>query len=161
MTAVMRTATLPAPVGASYEQDFYTWTQEQGAHLRAGDLSALDRENIAEEMESLGRGQFDTLVSLWRIVLLHMLKFDHQPLRQTRSWAISIAAHRADAEFVLKDSPGLKDRREDALARAYRGARLEASAETGLLLKCFPPECPYTLDEVLTRPFAIDPDDVS
>ena len=159
MTAVMKTATRQASVGVSYEQDFYTWTQEQGARLRAGDLSALDRENLAEEIESLGRSQFDALVSAWRLVILHMLKFDHQPSRRTRSWAISIATHRANAEFVLKDSPGLKSRRGEALARAYHGARLEASKETRILLKHFPLDCPYTLEVMLTRPFTIDPDD--
>ncbi|KQP61454.1 DUF29 domain-containing protein [Methylobacterium sp. Leaf466] len=158
MTAVTKTAPLPA-AGVSYTQDFYTWTQEQGARLRAGDLDALDRENLAEEIESLGRSQFDSLVSAWRIVILHMLKCDHQPSKRTRSWAISIATHRSNAGFVLKDSPGLKSRREEALARAYHGARLEASKETRLPLKRFPLDCPYTLDEVLTRPFAIDPDD--
>ena len=159
MTVVMNTATRPPLVEASYEADFYTWTQEQGARLRAGHLDTLDLENLAEEIESLGRSQFDALVSAWRIVILHMLKFDHQPSRRTRSWAISIATHRANAEFVLKDSPGLKSRRGEALARAYHGARLEASKETRILLKRFPRDCPYTLDEVLTRPFAIDPDD--
>ncbi len=159
MTAAAKTATRPAPVGTHYEQDFYTWTQEQGARLRAGDLAGLDRENLAEEIESLGRSQFDSLVSALRIVLLHMLKWDHQPARRTRSWAISIATYRADAADELKDSPGLKSRLDEALDRAYRRARLEASKETRLPLKRFAEDCPYTLEEVLNRPFAIDPDE--
>lgn len=163
MTAATKTARKPstplAPAGAGYEQDFYTWTQEQGARLRAGDLTALDRENLAEEIESLGRSQFDSLVSALRIVLMHMLKWDQQPSRRTRSWAISIATHRAHAANELKDSPGLKSRLNEALTRAHHTARLEASKETRLPLKRFPEACPYSLDEVLNRPFAIDPDD--
>ena len=158
MTALMKPATRPA-AGVSYKQDFYTWTQEQGARLRAGEFDALDRENLAEEIESVGRSQFDSLVSAWRIVILHMLKFDHQPSLRTRSWAISIATHRVHAEDELKDSPELKSRLDEALARAYRRARLEASEETRLPLKNFPAASPYSLDEVLTRPFAIDPDE--
>ena len=53
MTALTRPAAGPVPAGTAYEDDFYTWTQEQGARLRAGDLKALDRENL-EEIESLG-----------------------------------------------------------------------------------------------------------
>ena len=147
--------------GSAYEDDFYTWTQEQGARLRVGDLSGLDLENLAEEIESLGRSQYDSLVSLWRIVLMHMLKFDYQPERRTRSWAISIRTHRNRAADVLADNPGLKSRSVDALARAYRDAREEASDETGLPLKIFPKDCPYSREDLLTRPFPIDSDDTT
>lgn len=159
MTAATKIATHAERAGTGYERDFYTWTQEQGARLRAGQLDGLDLENLAEEIESLGRSQFDSLVSAWRIVMLHMLKFDHQPSRATRSWAISIATHREAATDILIDSPGLKSRLEEARDRAYRRARLEASKETRLPLKRFPESCPYTLDDVLARAFAIDPDE--
>lgn len=107
----------------------------------------------------MGRCQFSSLVSAWRVVLLNMLKFDHQPSRRTRSWVISIATQREAAADELKDSPGLKRCQTEAMERAYRRARLEAAQETGLPLKTFPETCPYTSEEMLTRPFAIDPDD--
>jgi Domain of unknown function DUF29 len=40
-----------------YEQDFYAWTQEQGALLRDQKTQALDYVNLAEEVESLGKSQ--------------------------------------------------------------------------------------------------------
>ena len=58
----------------------------------------------------------------------------------------------------IEESPGLKSRLDDAVERAYRRARLEASGETGLALRTFPETCPYSLDEIMNRPFAIDPD---
>jgi hypothetical protein len=137
---------------ASYEADFYSWAQQQGALLRAGRVDALDRENLAEEIESLGRNEFDKLVSFYRLVLLHMLKWDKQPERRSRSWAISIANHRDSAVEVLADNPGLKPRSDNALSRAYRKARLEAADETGLPISTFPDACPYTFDEVIGRP---------
>ena len=153
--------TRPASAGTAYTDDFYTWTQEQGARLRAGDLSGLDRDNLAEEIESWGRSQYDSLVSLWRVVLLHLLKFDYQPERRSRSWTVSIRTHRNRAADVLEDNPGLKGRLAQALVRAYRDAREEAAAETGLPLTILPKVCPYTREELLTRPFAIDLDDTS
>ena len=155
MTALKTRA---AQADTAYTDDFYTWTLEQGARLRAGDLSGLDRENLAEEIESLGKSQFASLVSALRVVLLHMLKIDHQPSKRTRSWAISIASHRAHATDELDDSPSLKGRLGDAIERAYRRARLEAAKETGLPLKRFPEACPYTYQDILDRPFAIDPE---
>ncbi|MBE7243368.1 MAG: DUF29 domain-containing protein [Actinomycetospora chiangmaiensis] len=160
MSAV-KAAARPQEAGTAYEDDFYTWTQEQGARLRSGDLAGLDLENLAEEIESLGRTEFNSLVSAWRVILLHMLKWDHQPGRRTRSWALSIRTHRNDAADVLKDNPGLKSRLAEGLERAYRGARLEASSETNLPLKTFSTTCPYTREEMLARPFPADPDDTT
>jgi hypothetical protein len=40
---------------ALYEQDFCLWTQTMVAALRSGDFTHLDLENLAEEVESLGR----------------------------------------------------------------------------------------------------------
>ena len=140
----------------SYETDFYTWTQQQGALLRAGRFDAIDRENLAEEIESLGRSEFDRLVSFYRLILLRMLKWEHQPNHRSRSWAVSIDIHRTHAEDVPRENPGLKSRLDEALERAYRVARLEAIAETGLSRSVFPESCPFTRDEMLTRPYAFD-----
>src|SRR4051812_23983235 len=147
----------PGPAaGATYESDFYTWTQEQGALLRARRFDAIDSENLAEEIESLGRNEFDRLASFYRLILLDMLKWEHQPNLQSRSWANAIEIHRLHAREVLDDNPGLKSRQNEALERAYRGARLEAIRETGLRKSAFPEICPFTLDEVLTRPYELD-----
>ena len=154
--ATKRPKPLDEARAAPYQADFYSWTQQQGALLRADRLDALDRENLAEEIESLGRNEFDKLVSFYRSVLLHMLKCDHQPERRSRSWAISIVSHRDNAAEVLADNPGLKPRTEEALSRAYRRARLEAADETGLTIPTFPEACPYSLDEVFNRPFPVD-----
>ena len=45
------------PLGTEYDRDFYSWLMEQARHVRAGRWDALDRENLAEEIESLGREQ--------------------------------------------------------------------------------------------------------
>ena len=38
-----------------HEEDFYAWMVEQSRLLRAGEFSAIDAVNIAEEIESIGR----------------------------------------------------------------------------------------------------------
>jgi hypothetical protein len=37
-----------------YEDDLFAWTQEQAALLRAHAVDAIDWENLAEEIESIG-----------------------------------------------------------------------------------------------------------
>ena len=72
------------PLGAKYKRDFYSWLMEQARHLRKGRFHALDRDNLAEEIESLGREQFNTLVSALRVLMAHILKWDHQPPLRSR-----------------------------------------------------------------------------
>jgi hypothetical protein len=142
------------PARAEYERDFYSWLMEQAQHVRAGRWDALDRENLAEEIESLGREQFNKLESAFRVLLLHMLKWDYQPTRRTRSWSISIRQQRLEVDDVLDDNPGLKSRISEAVARAYRKARLEAVKETGLDEETFPAACPYSWDDLVSRQFS-------
>ena len=143
------------PAGASYERDFYTWSQEQARLLREGRWEGVDRENVAEEIESLGREQFNKLVGALRVLMLHMLKWDYQPERRSRSWALSIKTQRNDLEDVLSDNPGLEPRMTQALERAYRNARTEAARETGLEEDTFPATCPYSFEDITSRVFSL------
>jgi hypothetical protein len=136
-----------------YHRDVYNWALQQAAALRAGDLERLDLTNLAEEIQDLGSEQLHKLTSAYRVILIHMLKWDHQPERRTRSWVTSIRSHQAAAGDVLEDSPGLRSRQPVALARGYRRARIDAGGETGLGEDAFPETCPYTLDEVMSRDF--------
>ena len=142
------------PVRAEYERDFYSWSIEQARLLREGRHDALDRDNLAEEIESLGREQFNKLVSALRVAMLHMLKWDHQPPLRSRSWVLSIEEQRLEIVDVLADNPGLKPRINEAIARAYRRARIEAARETGLDEATFPATCPYSFDDITKRGFA-------
>jgi hypothetical protein len=143
-----------APVRAEYERDFYSWSLEQARLIREGRLDALDRDNLAEEIESLGREQFNKLVSALRVAMLHMLKWDHQPARRSRSWVLSIEEQRLEIADVLADNPGLKPRAGEAIARAYRRARIEAAKETGLDEAEFPATCPYSFGDIVSRVFS-------
>ncbi len=143
----------PAP--ADYERDFYSWLMEQAGFVREGRWDAVDRNNLAEEIESLGREQFNKLVSALRVLMLHMLKWDYQPDKRTRSWLLSIRVQRNHLHDVLSDNPGLKSRLSEAQRRAYRDARIEAAQETGLDEGEFPATCPYSFEDITSRSFSL------
>jgi hypothetical protein len=143
------------PVSASYERDFYTWSLEQARLIREGRWDAVDRANVAEEIESLGREQFNKLVSALRVLMLHMLKWDHQPELRSRSWALSIKAQRAELDDIIADNPGLKPRIGEAISRGYRKACIEAARETGLDEDQFPKTCPYAWNDIVARVFSL------
>src|SRR5262249_1094883 len=142
------------PAGADYDTDFYSWSLEQARLLRERQWAQIDRENIAEEIESLGREQFNKLESALRVVLIHMLKWDHQADRRSRSWVLSIDSQRVEIEHVISDNPGLKPRVNEAMTWAYRRARIDAANETGLEKGTFPDVCPYSFEEIISREFA-------
>lgn len=137
-----------------YDFDIYSWAIEQARLIRAGRLDELDRENLAEEIESLGRSERSALISYMALVLQHMLKWDFQSELRNRGWIVSINAHRNHFQRQLAENPGLKSQLPAVLESAYRIAAGQAAAETGLHRGHFPARCPYTLDEALERPFA-------
>jgi hypothetical protein len=96
-----------------YEQDFVRWTEEQSSALRdaarLGTNLPLDWENLAEEVESLGRSQRHELRSRIAVILEHLLKLERSPAADPRrGWMESIARERSEIELVLNDSPSLK-----------------------------------------------------
>lgn len=111
-----------------YDQDFVLWTEEQGAALRRAKDSnlPLDWENLAEEIESLGRSDRRGLRSQVRRLLRHLLKLEASPSAEPRAgWRVTILEARSEVADILRDSPSLR-REVDALIDE------EASSAAGL-----------------------------
>jgi len=134
-----------------YGDDYAAWLSAQIRLLESRQFDQLDLDNLIDEVGSLGRSDFNAFVSAIRIVLLHMLKWDIQIDYRTRSWANSIEGHRDRVVQDLEDSPSYKSRLDEAVRKAYRQARYEASSETRLPLASYPKDCPFTFDEIMTR----------
>jgi hypothetical protein len=136
-----------------YDQDFYSWALTQAELVHTRRLGELDLENIAEELRSLSSEQEHRLESSCRVLLMHLLKWAHQPRRRSRSWRATIVRERLNVERTLRRNPGLKPLRPELYAEAYRAARKEAAAETGLSLAVFPEAPPFTLDQATDEDF--------
>jgi len=134
-----------------YEADYAAWLDHQVSLLKASRWSELDKENLIDEVESLGRSDFRRFVSAFEIVIAHMLKWDVQPERRTNSWIASIAEHRARIGRELEESPSYGGRIPEAVRQAWRPARARASGETDLPLRQFPAELPYSIDDIMNR----------
>jgi hypothetical protein len=132
-----------------YEQDFYRWTQEQTALLKAGALAQLDIENLIEEVESLGKSQKHELINRLIVLATHMLKWDYQPGRQGKSWILTIKEQRLKLSDHLEENPSLKSILDISIVSAYRHARLKAARETGLAESIFPETCPYSAEQIM------------
>ena len=143
-------------VASAADQDFLLWTADQGRLLRTGRVAGLDRARLAEEIEDLGRAEYNALESDLTIVLQHILKWDYQRGRLSRSWELTIREHRRRIERRLKASLSLAPRIDAAMAEAYRDGRDRALAETGLPDLAIDERCPYAFQDVMTRDFTLD-----
>lgn len=137
---------------ATYADDPYTWALEQAELLRNGRLDLIDRPHLADEISALRHYLTAKLRSDLSRVLQHLLKWDRQPERRTRSWATSIREHRRRVAEHLQDGPGLKSASPTLLGRAYADGRNDALEETKLPPELVPETCPNTWDKIMTRP---------
>jgi hypothetical protein len=146
-------------MGTLYERDFYSWALGQARALRlAGSArlntpATLDWENLAEEIESLGRSQASELESRYYQLLAHLLKWHFQPERRSSSWRGTIVEQRYQLGRLLNGNPGLEPSRSRRFRSAYAGARDLAAAETELPVETFPVDCPWSIDQASDKAF--------
>jgi Domain of unknown function DUF29 len=105
-----------------YEEDFVRWTEAQAATLRKaarlGINLPLDWENLAEEIDSLGRSQRRELRSRIATIIEHLLKLQCSPAADPRAnWIETIARERASIEDLLDDSPSLSNEIAEIIVR--------------------------------------------
>ena len=117
--------------------------------MREKKFELIDIENLAEEIESMGRGERNQLESYLVQLLLHLLKWKYQPNRRGASWEISIKKQRRHIEDHLDDNPSLKGHVSSICEKAYYYSRLDAAEETGLSLETFPEKIPFKFAEIL------------
>lgn len=135
------------------ETDRAAWSDEQARALRARQLSVIDFQNIAEEMESIMGNDLREMLRRFRILLAHLLKWEYQPEARSNSWRSTIRTQRDDIQDILNESPSLKRFVDERLKLAYPRALSIAIEETGRPASVFPSECPYTAQQVLNHDF--------
>jgi len=135
------------PTGNRYESDFAAWAFEQAEAIKRGDWRALDIPNLVEELESMGKQQRAELRNRLVVLLMHLAKWDKQAAMRSRSWRTSIDIQRIDIADHMEDNPSLEPYASQAMARAWKVARLDAARETGLSIEAFEEQCPYTWEQ--------------
>jgi hypothetical protein len=132
-----------------YECDYYTWALVNAATIRERRLEDVDLDNVAAEIEDLGKSQESALESHLKVLLLHLLKLQYQPRRTTRSWQLTVREQRLALRKVLRSNPGLRREAKlrEILNDAYQEARVAAARETRLKEERFPLDCPWTFQQ--------------
>src|SRR5260370_35065042 len=112
---------------AAYDEDFYAWTQEQATLLRSGQFSQVDIENVAEELESMGRSDKREIDSRLEVLLVHLLKWQAQVGFRSGSWSGTIREQRGRIQDLLTESPSLRAQVASISPTLHHRAPREAS----------------------------------
>jgi len=139
-----------------YETDFYAWTLEQSKLLKNGDFKDLDIINLMEEIESLGKQERRELDNRLGILIGHLLKWDYQPEKRSKSWRATIREQRRAAQKLMSQNPSLKPYLAEAIADAYESGQDLVVAETPLDYANLPENCPYTSEQLFDPSFPPD-----
>ena len=146
-------AALDVDVSRAYEVDYLAWLDDQVSNLRSGAGDTIDWHNVAEELKDVGSSLRRALGSHLRVLLLHLLKFEFQPRKRSRSWRASITNARQEIADLLIENPGLRPEFRKLIAEQYPRVRRLARDETGLPIETFPEQCPYDPKALLDAEF--------
>ncbi len=107
---------------SDYDTDLVLWSREQADLLRrmaAGERvnDQVNWENVAEEIESLGRSDWRELRRGVEVILRHLIKLHVSPVVEPRAgWRRTIVEQRNQIQILLDDSPSLLQRVPEAIS---------------------------------------------
>ena len=140
-----------------YEQDFYAWSVDMAAKIRNKNFDSIDIENIAEEIEALGRSDYRELISRLEVLIAHLLKWQLQPDKRSSSWRGTIVEQRDKIDMLLTDSPSLNHKLTDQIdiEKVYKSAKNKFYKDTGLKISKLMANnpCPYEISQILDDDF--------
>ena len=142
------TSTESLPLSALYESDETAWLELMASHAEAGRYEELDLPNLSEFLSSMAKRDRREVLSRLVVLLAHLLKWDHQPERRSGSWHATILEQRRELNNLF-ESGTLHEHAQSVYSAAYKSAKKEAAAETGLPRNTFPAECQWDLETIL------------
>lgn len=136
-----------------YEKDFLAWTDSTVNLIKNQQFDWVDWDNVTEEIAALGRSERNKLVSSLKVLITHLLKWQFQPEKRSKSWEHTIFSERSNIAEYLEDTPSLQQfLSSEWISKAYsRGSRI-AIKETELN-PLFPKDCPYGIEQILDFEF--------
>ncbi len=140
-----------------YDRDFALWATEQAQALKDRRATALDWDNLAEEIEALAKRDERSLESYLQNALHHLLKLTYWTAELQRNqahWRIDARNARRAVKRIIQDNKSFLNYAADYFPKAYEYAREDAE---DLIGRSLPETCPWTLDQVLDESFWPEP----
>jgi hypothetical protein len=145
---------------ALYDDDILLWSEQQAEIIRRlgrtrRDLpNEFDIENVAEEVESVGRSELAAVESYIELVLSHLIKIAFEPESESsRHWHSEVIAFHGNMKRRYADSMRGRIALED-LWRLARKQAITASLEPKEIAERLPESCPFRIDDILADDIA-------
>jgi Domain of unknown function DUF29 len=141
-----------------YDDDILLWSEQQAAAIRRLGRNArevpneLDIENVAEEIESVGRSELAAVESYLELILVHLIRLLVEPdSTSVRHWRSEIVTFHSNAR--RRYSPSMRQRIDiNALWRvARKQSQLAYDGPQHQLVAGLPIEAPFGIDELLAE----------
>src|SRR5687768_11386764 len=111
----------PHSLSDLYTRDETAWLETMAGLLAVGQYDQCDFENLREYLRDMARRDRREVVSRLTVLLVHLLKWDHQPQNRSGSWKATILSQRHALQDLL-ESQVLRNHAEVMLAKAYERA---------------------------------------
>lgn len=132
-----------------YELDDSQWLEETIELLKKQQFDAIDLENLIEELEDLGKEKKNAVASLLEQIIRHLLLLQYWTSESEYNavhWQGEIYTFRTQLRRRL--TTNLRNYLESELNSIYKDALGFVKIKTQNSVR-FPPECPYSLDQLL------------
>jgi Domain of unknown function DUF29 len=144
-----------------YHTDFSVWAADQAYALRAAAKRTsnlpIDWENVAEEIEALGKSQERELASRISTILVHLIKLQASPATEPdNGWRRTVRTQRMELARLLKGEATLRTTVPAVIQDELEGAKeqaLDDLADHGEQPRVDVASLIYTEDQVLGRWF--------
>ena len=139
-----------------YDDDILLWSEQQAEVIRRlgrtrPDVSnELDVENVAEEIEAVGRSELAAVESQLRLIFVHLIKLVVEPdADAVRHWRGEIVGFRSEAR--RRHAPSMRQRID--LDEIWHSAREQSMLAYGgshePLVAKLPVDSPFSLEDFL------------
>jgi len=136
-----------------YKTDFHAWTLAVAGLIRQRRFDELNTEDLAGELDGMGRKERNEVANRLVILLAHLLKWQFQPAYRSSSGRGTLIEQRKQVQRQLRYSPSVGPYIPEAIAEAYPDAVDLAARETLLEAGTFAPTCPYSQQQILDYDF--------
>ena len=121
--------------------------------IRDGRWDDLDRENVVDEIESLGFRDRRRVQRLLSWIITELSLWWAQPERRCGVWSSRILDRRDQLEMILADSPSLQDELSAVVDEVLPSAVEVAVRKAGLINNPYPAHCSFTVEQILDADF--------
>ncbi len=131
-----------------YVEDETGWLELTSRLVADRRFDEVDAESLSEYLSDMAIRDRREVMSRLVVLLTHLLKWEHQPMKRSASWNLTIIGQKNELEDIF-ESRTLRNHAEAILEKAYGRARLMAAGQTGLPESTFPAKCPFDLDAIV------------